>query len=908
MDYHPSVWGDHFIKHLADDDETANRRKKEHEELKEEVRKLLVAPSNKHSEKLNLIDIILRLGIGYHFEGEIERVLEQVYNSYQDYHEEDEDLHTVALRFRLLRQQGYNDVKGNFEGRIMNDAKGLLSLYEALYLRVHGEDILDEALAFTKTHLKLMLPRLDSILGKLVAHALERPLYRDVQRHAHYHFISIYQQDEAHNPALLKLAKLDFNHLQKLYQKELNALTKWWLELDFKRKLPFARDRMVETYFWALGAFFEPQFATARLMLTKATALVSYEDDIYDAYGTIEELELFTETVRRWDTSAQGLPEYLRVFFDAVIGFVNDVKEHTVKEGRSYCEFFIKEAEKNQTQSHLTEARWLSDNYVPTLEEYRRNGVYSSTYPLLAAATFCGLGELGSKEVFEWLLNDPKIMVASSDLARLIDDVIGHETANRRKKEHEELKEEVRKLLVAPSNKHSEKLNLIDIILRLGIGYHFEGEIERVLEQVYNSYQDYHEEDEDLHTVALRFRLLRQQGYNVSCEVFNNFKDVKGNFEGRIMNDAKGLLSLYEALYLRVHGEDILDEALAFTKSHLKLMLPQLDSILGKLQDEAHNPALLKLAKLDFNHLQKLYQKELNALSKWWLELDFKRKLPFARDRMVETYFWALGAFFEPQFATARCMLTKATALVSYEDDIYDAYGTIEELELFTETVKRWDTSAQGLPEYLRVFFDAVIGFVNDVKEHTVKEGRSYCEFFIKEAEKNQTQSHLTEARWLSDNYVPTLEEYRRNGVYSSTYPLLAAATFCGLGELGSKEVFEWLLNDPKIMVASSDLARLIDDVIGHEFEQQRQHVASSVECYMKQNGVSKQKAYEELNKLIESDWKDLNEELLKQAAFPKQVLAVFLNLARVMVVLYKDFDGYTEARTRTKDMLEALI
>ncbi|KAJ4841303.1 hypothetical protein Tsubulata_050537 [Turnera subulata] len=219
-----------------------------------------------------------------------------------------------------------------------------------------------------------------------------------------------------------------------------------------------------------------------------------------------------------------------------------------------------------------------------------------------------------------------------------------------------------------------------------------------------------------------------------------------------------------------------------------------------------------------------------------------------------------------------------------------------------------WETSAQGLPEYLRVFFDAVIGFVNDVKEHTVKEGRSHCEFFIKAAEKNQTQSHLTEARWLSDNYVPTLEEYRRNGVYSSTYPLLAAATFCGLGELGSKEVFEWLLNDPKIMVASSDLARLIDDVIGHEFEQQRQHVASSVECYMKQNGVSKQKAYEELNELIESDWKDLNEELLKQAAFPKQVLAVFLNLARVMVVLYKDFDGYTEARSRTKDMLEALI
>ena len=70
--------------------------------------------------------------------------------------------------------------------------------------------------------------------------------------------------------------------------------------MDFSRKLPFARDRVVECYFWPLGVFFEPQFAWGRRMLTKAIALLSVIDDIYDAYGTLTELELFTRVIQRF--------------------------------------------------------------------------------------------------------------------------------------------------------------------------------------------------------------------------------------------------------------------------------------------------------------------------------------------------------------------------------------------------------------------------------------------------------------------------------------------------------------------------------------------------------------------------------------------------------------------------------
>ena len=59
-------------------------------------------------------------------------------------------------------------------------------------------------------------------------------------------------------------------------------------------------------------------------------------------------------------------------------------------------------------------------------------------------------------------------------------------------------------------------------------------------------------------------------------------------------------------------------------------------------------------------------------------------KLPFPRDRLVESYFWAMGVCFEPQYFLARKFFMKMSAY-----DIYDAYGTFEELELLTEEIER---------------------------------------------------------------------------------------------------------------------------------------------------------------------------------------------------------------------------
>lgn len=69
--------------------------------------------------------------------------------------------------------------------------------------------------------------------------------------------------------------------------------------------------------------------------------------------------------------------------------------------------------------------------------------------------------------------------------------------------------------------------------------------------------------------------------------------------------------------------------------------------------------------------------------------MDFSTKLPYARDRIAECSFWVLTAFFEPQYSQARKMMIKVITLLSIIDDTYDAYGTIDELELFTKAVER---------------------------------------------------------------------------------------------------------------------------------------------------------------------------------------------------------------------------
>ncbi|KAK7257293.1 hypothetical protein RIF29_31162 [Crotalaria pallida] len=418
----------------------------------------------------------------------------------------------------------------------------------------------------------------------------------------------------------------------------------------------------------------------------------------------------------------------------------------------------------------------------------------------------------------------------------------------------ETLKKEVSKMIVSANEKPLTKVDLIDSICRLGLQYHFESEIEQVLQQYHNNFVENGEItlEGNLHTLALLFRLFRQEGFRVSPNVFNKFKDVHGNFNESLNVDIEGVLSLHEASHLRFHGEDILDEALVFTSTNLESIATQLSPSLAEQvkyslrqplhkglprlearryisiyrQYPSHNETLLTLAKLDFNMLQKLHQKEFGNITKWWKELDVPKNLPFVRDRIAELCFWILGVHFEPQYSQARTLMMKVISILTIIDDTYDAYGTIDELELFTQAIQRWDISClDDLPEYMKICYRLLMKSYEETKEDMRMEGREYNLHYV---------------------------------------------------------------------------------II--EFEQKREHVASFLECYMEQYGVSKEDAINECRKRITNAWKDINEVCLRPTKVPKPFMMRILNLTRFMDVIYKDEDNFTHAGGVMKEYIGALL
>ncbi|XP_055816086.1 1,8-cineol synthase, chloroplastic-like isoform X2 [Solanum dulcamara] len=369
--YQPSIWDYNHIQSLKNhySDEKFMRRR---DELKMEVKIML---SDRNMNQLEIIDNLQRLGLSYHFEDEICNIL----NNLCDKNSKRENLYAKALEFRLLRQHGFNISQDIFDGFYENtagfsneDIKGVLYLYEASFLAIEGEKELELARNLTEKHLREYLADhqnknyMDQNLVELVHHALELPLHWRMLRIETKWFINYYKKRQDMIPFLLEFASIDFNIVQEAHVEDLKYVARWWKETCLAENLPFARDRLVENFFWTIGVNFLPQYGYFRRIATKVNALITTIDDVYDVFGTLDELQIFTDAIQRWNIDElDKLPDNMKMCYFALDNFINEVAADAFEEQGIFILPYLRNAWRDLCKSYLREAKWYFSQYIP---------------------------------------------------------------------------------------------------------------------------------------------------------------------------------------------------------------------------------------------------------------------------------------------------------------------------------------------------------------------------------------------------------------------------------------------------------------------------------------------------------------------------------------------------------------
>ncbi|KAL5972789.1 hypothetical protein ACLOJK_039595 [Asimina triloba] len=148
------------------------------------------------------------------------------------------------------------------------------------------------------------------------------------------------------------------------------------------------------------------------------------------------------------------------------------------------------------------------------------------------------------------------------------------------------------------------------------------------------------------------------------------------------------------------------------------------------------------------------------------------------------------------------------------------------------------------------------------------------------------SKGYLVEQQWFSRGYMPPLDEYLDTAILT-WYFSATISSFAGMGEIATKEGFEWAMKFPKMSNAFSVVCRMVDDIVSREFEQKRGHVASGIDCHVKEFGASEEKAYKKFREMVTAAWKDMNRECMKPSALQMALLIRPIHFACVIEVLY---------------------
>nr|XP_043637175.1 probable terpene synthase 13 [Erigeron canadensis] len=479
---------------------------------------------------------------------------------------------------------------------------------------------------------------------------------------------------------------------------------------------------------------------------------------------------------------------------------------------------------------------------------------------------------------------------------------------------HAILLKHVRNQLIAKAIDHLklDDIFMVDAIYRVGLGYLFKDEIKLILERRYLQFirKDFIEHL-NLYEVSLCFRILRQNGFHVSKDVFKPFKGKDDKFDEKHKKDIRGMMELYEASLLRIKGENILDEAENFSSQILEDTITYLDDndesrmIRYTLENpqrktltsciKESNNIVQELAEVECKMVQPIRTMELNQISRWWNETGLGQDLCRARNQPLKWYIWPMVALPNPAFSQQRVDLTKVVSLIYVIDDVFDIYGTLDEVTLFTKAVNRWDIKAiEELPYYMRSSFKVLYEVTNEIAGKVSKKHGFNPMDSLRSSWATLCEAFLVEAKWFASGHVPTTDEYLKNGIVSSGIQVFLVHLFFLLGDGSTKEKARVINDNQGIVFLVSKILRLSDDLqCVLQDENQDGHDGSFVKCLLVEHGdISVEIATERVIQMISDAWKCLNKECLSGNPFSEDFTKGSINVARLVPLVYSYSDN----------------
>ncbi|CAN6226981.1 unnamed protein product [Urochloa humidicola] len=476
----------------------------------------------------------------------------------------------------------------------------------------------------------------------------------------------------------------------------------------------------------------------------------------------------------------------------------------------------------------------------------------------------------------------------------------------------------VQKTLHGHLNNGREIMAAVDNLKRLCIDHYFEEEIQSAMG---GACMDLVHSD-DLFDATLAFRLMREAGHEISADdVLRRFTDDTGEFKLALSKDIRGLLSLHDMSHLDMGEEASLYKAKEFSSKHLasaiRYLEPGLARYVRQSQDHPYHQSLMQykarhhlsylqsmakrksttameelaIAEFRLNKLQ--HQKEMEEVKRWWMGLGLAQEIPVARDQLLKWYMWSITILQGSSlFSRYRVELTKIISLIYVVDDLFDIVGTQEELSLFTEAIKMWNTEASdSLPSCMRSCYKALYTITNEIADMAEKENGINPVNHLRKAWAEQFEGFMVESRWLAAGQVPAAEEYLRNGVVTSGMPLTLAHVLFLLGHDHAAYNEATKLADNNIPPAIScpgKILRLWDDMGSAEDEAQEGLDGSYMDFYLMENpSYTPSDAEAHMHSLISREWEELNRECFSRRTFSSRFTLACLNAARMVSVMY---------------------